>query len=213
MVRNAANPSSRPAPKAKKPVVRKNPAVQRIMDEAYRLMKAGSNDQAELLFRKILAAEPGNPFAIYALGILALRGRNTREGVRLLELALQSGYVDPTVYTHLGLAYFAEGDLEKAEATYRTGLQKDPKNPHYPTNLAVIHARRGEHEQAQAMIQAALKLNPDFVPALTNAANIYMATNQLQRSAEMFEKVLELAPGNEYADQTLKLLRTESAKA
>ncbi|MDE3246365.1 MAG: hypothetical protein KGN80_09775, partial [Acidobacteriota bacterium] len=49
---------------------RKDPATVGILNAAYKLQKAGSLQQAELLYRKVLIAEPGNPFATYALGTI-----------------------------------------------------------------------------------------------------------------------------------------------
>jgi len=180
-----------------------------ILDTAYKLQKAGSLQQAELLYQKVLAAEPGNPFAIYAMGTIALNRGDSSAAVPLLRQALASGYTHETVYTHLGIALQASGQGDEALAVYQAGMKLDPKNPHYHSNAAVVLAQKGDYEAALAEAKLALKLNPKFAPASMNAGFVLQELNRLPEAAEMFERTLRLDPENAQVRDALKLLKKQ----
>lgn len=186
---------------------RKDPATQGVLDTAYKLQKTGSLQQAELLYQKVLIAEPGNPFATYALGTIALNRGDADTAVSLLQQAMASGYTHETVYTHLGIALQASGRADEALALYRSATKLDPKNPRFHSNAAVVLAQKGDHEGALAEAKAALKLNPKFAPAAMNAGFVLQELNRLPEAVEMFERTLRLDPKNVPVFDALKLLK------
>lgn len=201
-------PVKRPSPrKATARPFRKDPATQGILDTAYKLQKAGSLQQAELLYQKVLLAEPGNPFVLYALGTIALNRGEPAAAVPLLQQALASGYKDETVYTHLGIALQAAGRGDEAMEVYRAGMAQDPKNPRYHTNAAVVLAQKGDPEAALAEAKIALKLNPKFAPAAMNAGFFLQEMNRLPEAIEMFDRTLLYDPDNATARDALKLAK------
>lgn len=186
---------------------RKDPATVGILNSAYKLQKAGSLQQAELLYRKVLIAEPGNPFATYALGAIALNRGDASSAVSLLRQALASGYTHETVYTHLGIALQASGQEDEAMKVYQAAMKMDPKNPRYHSNAAVVLAQRGDHEGALTEAKIALKLNPKFAPAAMNAGFVLQELNRLPEAAEMFERTLTHDPKNKPVRDALKLIK------
>jgi tetratricopeptide (TPR) repeat protein len=193
--------------------VKRNPRTLQIIDAAYAFQKRGNLNQAAVLFHQVLQAEPGNPFALYALGVIALRSDDSKEAVRLLEQALENGYLDNTVYTHLGLAYLSLGRVEDAIRIYSIGIEKDPKNPHYPSNLAVIYAREEMFAEALGFAEKALAADPNFLPALVNAGGIFLSTDQTDKAEQTYQRILELEPGNLTALQGLETIRKAQSTA
>lgn len=186
---------------------KKDPATVGILDTAYKLQKAGSLQQAELLYQKVLAAEPGNPFAIYALGTIALNRGDAANAVMLLRQALTTGYAHETVYTHLGIALQSLGRLDEAMDVYQAGMKHDPKNPRYHSNAAVVLAQKGDHEAALLEAKVALKLNPKFAPASMNAGFVLQELNRLPEAVEMFNRTLRYDPGNAQVSEALKVIK------
>ena len=191
--------------------VRRDPAIQGVIDAAYRLQKAGSLEQAELLYQRVLASEPGNPFALYALGTIALRHGNAEAAVVQLRQALDQGYDHETVYAHLGIAFQALGDEQSALAVYRQALAKDPRNPRYLANAAVILAQQGHTEEALAETRKALALDAAFGPALVNAGFFLQTLGRLDEAARMFEQALAGEPANAQVRDALQALRQKIA--
>lgn len=181
--------------------------TQLYLDAAYKFQKSGSHQQAELLYRKVLIAEPGNPFALYALGTIALRKGESAVAASLLRQAYQQGYTHETVLTHLGIALQANGQTDEALEVYRMAMSQDPRNPRYPSNVSVVLAQKGEYEEALAAAGMALKLDPTFAPACTNAASVLQTLGRYVEAAEMFERAVLLDPDNQEIRESLVSLR------
>ncbi len=175
----------------------KDPAAQGLIDAAYHQQKLGNVTQAEILYRKVLGREPGNPFALYALGTCAMQRGDFKGAIPMLRMALAQGYVHETVFTHLGIALQTTGGLDEALEVYRVAASGDPKNPRYASNAAVIHAMKGDLDAAIAEARKSLKLAPTFTPNLVNLGFYLQEKGDLAAAAETFEKVLSLEPDNQ----------------
>ncbi len=197
----------KPAP----PVFKKDPATVQTLDAAYHLQKSGSLMQAELLYQKVLMAEPGNPFALYAMGTIALDRGNAAAAVPLLRQAYATGYDHETVVTHLGIALQMLGRVDEAMAIYEDAVQRVPTNPRFHSNVAVVLAQKGDYEGGLARAQKALKLDPNFAPACMNAGFILQSLGRHVEAAEMFERTLRLEPGNAQVTEALRLLKQKLA--
>lgn len=184
-----------------------NPYVQQIMDAAYAQHKAGNLPQAEMLYNQILRDEPGNPFALYGLGTIALVRNQMEKAADLLQQSLINGYAAETVFTHLGIALQASGRTAEALNVYRAGRKAEPKNPRYPANIAVLLAQQGDHEGALEEAKRAIKLDQAFAAGYVNAAASLQALGRLEEAAQMFEKVLQLEPDNTQARESVVAIR------
>ena len=193
------------------PTFKKDPATVQALDAAYHLQKAGSLMQAELLYQKVLMVEPGNPFALYALGTIALDRGNAAGAVPLLRQALATGYDHETVITHLGIALQMLGRVDEAMAIYEGALELVPGNPRFHSNVAVVLAQKGDYEGGLARAQTAMKLDPKFAAASMNAGFILQSLDRHVEAAEMFERTLRLDPDNTQVKEALRLLKQKLA--
>ncbi|MBL0210880.1 MAG: tetratricopeptide repeat protein [Holophagaceae bacterium] len=204
--------AKKPAPRNASPrPASKDPNTLRTLDAAYKLQKAGSLQQAELLYQKVLMAEPGNPFSLYALGSIALDRGDTANAVALFRQAWATGYTHETVSTHLGIALQSLGRLDEALEIYETASKLDPRNPRFHSNASVVLAQKGDYEGAFQMAQVAMKLNPKFAPAYMNAGMFLQSLGRPVEAVEMFERTLQLEPGNAEVHEALRLLKQKLA--
>lgn len=205
-------PTKRPNPRDVKPrLFQKDPATVGILDSAYKLQKAGSLQQAELLYQKVLGAEPGNPFALYALGTIALNRGDAGTAVPLLRQAWATGYTHETVSTHLGIALQSLGRLDEALEIYETASKLDPRNPRFHSNAGVALAQKGDHQGALQRVQVAMKLKPKFAPAYLNAGMFLQSLGRLVEAVDMFERCLRLEPDNAEAQEALRSVKQKLA--
>jgi tetratricopeptide (TPR) repeat protein len=195
------------APKKQRP----DPATQGMIDAAYHQQKVGNVTQAEILYQKVLVAEPGNPFALYALGTCAMQRGNMAAAVPLLRQALGGGYLHETVFTNLGIALQSLGRHDEALEVYRVAAEGDAKNPRYEANAAVVHAQKGDLAAAIAVATKVRKLAPKFTPNLVNLGFFLQESGRLAEAVEVFERIIALEPGHEAVQSALKSLHQKIA--
>ena len=104
---------------------------------------------AERTMRLILEMEPGNADALNYLGyILAERGEQLDEAIRLVERALEVEPGNPSFLDSLGWAHFRRGNVAEAEKYLLPAAEKLPKNSVIQDHAGDVHARRGRWQQA-----------------------------------------------------------------
>ncbi len=192
-----------------------NPYVQGIINAAYNQQKLGNRAQAEVLYHQVLREEPGNPFALYGLGSLALHAGEMPKAVELLQGAILNGYREATAYSHLGIALQTSGRLDEALETYAAGLRKFPKDPSWVNNTAVVLAQKGDLEGALREARLVIKNFPKDLRAYLNAGQFLTELARYEEAEAMFRKVLELEPEHIQARAALvsvERMRVEAAK-
>ncbi len=87
-------------------------------------------DEAESLIKRALDEKPENGYYLDSLGWVYYQQKRYKEAVVTLEKAFQLSNNDPTIAEHLGDAYVAAGDGQKARAAYQITLEslKDKKD-------------------------------------------------------------------------------------
>lgn len=189
-----------------------NPMVRSMLDSAYRLQKTGSLDQSEVLYRRALQLEAGNPFALFGMGFIALSRQEFPQAANLLRQSWANGYRDETVLTHLGIALQASGRTSEALEAYREGARLDPRNPRYPSNAAVVLAQMGRPEEALEEARRAVRIGPKFAAGHLNTGNILLLLNRLPEARQAFETALALEPENAEVKAALaKLIAADAA--
>src|SRR5215472_14266655 len=88
--------------------------------------RAGDHAAAERGYREHLNRMPGDPSALHFLGLLRNHQGRNREAIVLMLKALESDphYVD--AWSNLGIAFYEERDLERAEKCCRRALELAP---------------------------------------------------------------------------------------
>jgi tetratricopeptide (TPR) repeat protein len=140
------------------PVAKANPrdtTTQIALADLYN--DAGRDADAERTLRLLLTVEPQNAEALNYLGyLLANRGRDLEEAVRLVERALVVDPGNPAYLDSLGWAHFQRGDLAQAEKFLSPAAEKLPRNAVVQDHLGDMLARQGRWPDAIAAWTRAL---------------------------------------------------------
>ena len=110
----------------------------------------GRWDEAERIWREVLVREPGNPQALYALGVHAMRRRDFGAATSSLEAACRASPRDALAFLTLGAAKRGAGDGEGELAAIDAALAIDPYF------LPAVLAKGGWCDRANAIASAAL---------------------------------------------------------
>jgi tetratricopeptide (TPR) repeat protein len=128
--------------------------------------KSGQLEQAERMYREILALVPTDVYALYLLGAVKYQKGEHQVAVELLQAAtrVNPNYAAP--YACLGLALRELKNLEDALASFDRALVLRPDDAEVLNNRGNALLEVARHEEALASYERALALKPAFVTAL-----------------------------------------------
>ena len=98
------------------------------------------------------------------------------------------------VNNNLGNLYFNQGDIEKAETSYRKTIAAGDifAQPHY--NIGSILQSRGDVEGAIEEFERAIAVDPNFTYSYQNIAVLYVKKGNLVKAVEYLEQLKKLLP-------------------
>ena len=133
-------------------------------DQAFEVARghaqAGRLQEAELIYRQILAVQPNHPQALHHQALIASQlGRND-VAADLIRRAIATSPANPDYLTNLGVFLANQGQVDEAIACYRRALALNPDQPQAHNNLGNALRSKGELDQAIQCFQRAIRLDP-----------------------------------------------------
>jgi protein O-GlcNAc transferase len=171
------------------------PAAQALAD-AITHHQAGDFQQAENIYRQILAVDPANIDALHLLGLVAHQVGSNDVAVDYLSQALRLKPDFAEAHHNLGVVFKKKGDLDQAVGCYQRalGLQPHYVDAHY--NLGIALMDQGKFDEAAASFQRAISLRPAF-PAAHNNLGIALSKQQkFHEAVACFQQTVRLEPSH-----------------
>ncbi|MGA2850063.1 MAG: tetratricopeptide repeat protein [Terracidiphilus sp.] len=129
-----------------------------------------STKDAEAEWRAALDVDPELSTALDALSTDLLVEKNFQGVIAALEVPRLLGQRTPRQTVNLGTAYAAFGQLEKAAAVLRDGLNTTPDSVAIANQLARILVELNRKEEAVTVLELAVAQHPDDAEAKANLA-------------------------------------------
>jgi predicted TPR repeat methyltransferase len=153
------------------------PRIERIgIEDAIRvgvsLHKEGHIDEAEMVYRDILEAAPGQPDTLHFLGVLLHQRGRSEEGRARIEAALEVAPEQGGMWQNLGNVCFALQDLDAAERAYREAARIEPGAAEPLANLGSLLHAAGRRDEARAAFERALQIDPQHAETHHNLGNL-----------------------------------------
>jgi tetratricopeptide (TPR) repeat protein len=136
-------------------------SLQRAFDLAVQHHRVGRLRDAELLYRKILAQQPGNPHALHLIGLIAHQTGRRDLAADLIRRAIERKPVFPDAYNNLGLVLREKGQLNEAAAAFRQAKAQNPTFADAYYNLGIALKDMGDYDAAVAAFSQAVAIQPD----------------------------------------------------
>lgn len=143
-----------------------------------------------------LRAHPGNPYALYVLGTLALDEENLAEAERSLVPALRGNPRSWQVANALCVLRLRQGRLDEALAACQRSTALNPRNPRAWSNTASVYVNARQWEPALAAALRSVALKPHYPEGRYVAAVAAANLGNLRLANEHLEAGLRQNPGN-----------------
>ena len=165
------------------------PAPASALSAAVEHHKAGRLDEAERLYREVLAGEPENPDALHLLGVLKGQRGDPAAGVELIGKAVALRPAAPAFHNNLGKALYETGQRNKALASYRRAVELAPSYAEAHYNLALALTETGDLVAAETSCRRTLELAPGNVSADKQLAVILMRRERFDEAEPVLRRV------------------------
>ena len=100
----------------------------------------------------------------------------------------------PDVYSYLGQAQMASGDMKAAREAFEKELKVSPNDFESNVRLAVLLKEDGNYDRAHELLNRALLVRPNDPGALYQVGATYLAAGDLNRALPALEKVVKQYP-------------------
>jgi tetratricopeptide (TPR) repeat protein len=156
--------------------------------------QAGSLQEAEQVYRQILAAEPTNVDAWHLLGVVAWQLGEPEAAAECIGRALELKPDYAEGHNSLGIVLQAQGRLEEAVARYRRAVELDPLASESHYNLGLALQEQEKLDDAAECYRRALDARPDHAEAYNNLGNILKEKGDLDEAIACHRRAAELKP-------------------
>ena len=170
--------------------------VQQFMDVARQHHRAGQLDQAQMLYRQILALQPDHSPALQLLAQVRFQQGKIEEAEQFLRRAIALEPRVANLLSNLGSILIAAGKVDQAIETIQRALVLEPNSADIHGNLANALNAGGMTDEAIAEFQRALALNPDLPQVHNNLGSSFRTKGDLDSAIEHFQLSLTLRPNS-----------------
>ena len=178
-----------------------------LFANAVGLHQRGRLQEAEPLYRQVLAQDPGHADSLHLLGVLAHQvGRNDL-AIELIGKALAINERVPEFHYNIGLAHGALNQFEEAAAHNRRAVALNPNHAGAHLNLGNALKARGNRDEAIASYQRAIAIRPT-PEGLFNVANVLAELGRLDEAIAQYRHAQALRPDYAEAYNNLGLALT-----
>ena len=156
--------------------------------------RSGAFDEADRLYRAVLAAEPGQLDALRLLGFLEQERGRFAEARQLLSAALRSRPDDAAAWLRLAVAHSGLGALVDALSSYDRALALESRMSEAWNGRGNALIRLGRLDEALESYDRALALDPEHVPALANRGVVLRDLGRAQEAIDSYDMALKVRP-------------------
>jgi tetratricopeptide (TPR) repeat protein len=171
-----------------------SPSRAEILTQAREAFRLGNLDQAEALYRELLAAEPDDAMAHHMLGLVAHQREDLPGALALIGRAVATRPDFAHAHQNLGVVQQKMGDIASAAASYRRALALKGDLVMARVNLAGLLQRQGQGVEAIKLLRAGLKQAPGRFELHNNLGLALLAVGRPAAAIAALRKTTELAP-------------------
>jgi tetratricopeptide (TPR) repeat protein len=174
------------------------PTIQALFSAALGYHQAGHVNEAERLYRQVLAVNSRHSDSLHLLGVISQHNGRHDLAVDLIGKAIAISPRDASYHSNLGTAFWKQGQLDAAIACYRRALELKPDYAKAHFNLATVLWKQGRSREADASFHSALHFNPNYPEARDNLGSLLKEQGRLTEAIACYREAIGLKP--DYAE-------------
>lgn len=182
--------------------------VRLIYKQAVRLHQQGHLQQAQTLYRQVLAAHPGHFDSLHLLGVIALQTGSPEIGIELIRDAITLDSRVAAAHFNLGTALLQSRQVEQALASFDRALALQPDHVSALNNRGNVLLELNRPAAALTSYDLALTLKPDSEEGWYNRGNALLDMGRAEEALASFQRALALKP--DYAQAWYNAGRAQS---
>ena len=166
----------------------------RAFTSAVQLHQAGQLQQAEDIYKKILASEPNQADTLHLLGVIASQTGRNETAIDLIGKAIAVDSSVPAFHYNIGFALQSILRIEEAVVHYKKTISLNPNFVEARNNLGAALRQQGDLEGAIAEYQSSLAIKPDCARAHTNLADALHVRGKFMEALSHYQRALDIRP-------------------
>jgi protein O-GlcNAc transferase len=174
-----------------------------LFESAVNLHEAGRFAEAEPLYRKILAARPGDAEILQLLGLNIFQLGKKEEALKLLEQATAIDPANADTFFSLGTLFAQMGRHEQAVTALSKAAEIKPDFAEANQYLGISLLTLKRFEEATRAFERTLAIRPDSFEACNNVGTALRAMGKLPEAAAMYQRAASLRPDRAVSHQNL----------
>lgn len=170
-----------------------------LLQQAVRCHQSGALDEAETIYRRLLAQEGDHADALHLLGLVHYARGELDAAVELVDKAVAAAPRAAVFRFNLGNILRDAGDLAAALAAYREAVALQPDEADFHNNLGQACEEAGQFDEAVACYRRAVALADDDATAWVNLALALQRLGRRDEAATAYRRVIDLEPSHAQA--------------
>lgn len=168
--------------------------LQQQIDQAVAFHSAGALDKAELIYQRILKAEPDQPVVLNMSGVLAHQRGHNDMAVDLIRRAINTNPLYFEAHMNLCVVLKVLKQFDEAVDIYQKALSIHPRSSDVCYELGLLLQNLERPEEAITYYQKAIDIKPDYFEAYNNLGNIYAQLGKVDEEETAYRKALAIKP-------------------
>lgn len=168
--------------------------IEEAIRAAHEHHRAGREELAEDLYRRILKIQPENAAVYNDLGNLFQEREQLDEAIACYQKAIELNPECAGAHYNLGEVMHGQGRLDDARTCYQNTIRLMPDFTGAYYNLGVILQETGQVDEALSCYKKALELDPQHADLYNNIGILYQEKGFSDEAIGYFQKTLEYAP-------------------
>lgn len=187
------------------------PHVKACYNAGLAAMKLGKGEEAQRLYRRSLAADPGFKPAVQNLTVALIEGGHAADAVPIYEAYLAKSPDDAEMLNNHAAGLARAGRYDEAIVSIQKLLFKDPENTRAYKTLASVYFLQGNWLMSQLASGNALKYDAKDADIHNNIGLSFLKQGKESDAIVAFKEALKLDPENFEANMNLGLIAVKSA--